>query len=114
MFVRWLKTKTTNEKKNTYCLHAVLEENVEIRNEANPNPVVHLAAIEERFLKTRARHMREFHQGLFWVVVNQKLDKLNLESGIRDKIERSLSATVPIPPADWALWGVICVPKLDA
>jgi hypothetical protein len=64
-----------------------------------------LGSIEERFLNTKARDMRAFHQGLFWVVVDKNLDNLGLEAGERQKIEMEISELVPKPYDEWALWG---------
>jgi hypothetical protein len=72
-----------------------------------------LGSIEERFLFTKIQGTRTFHQGLFWVVVDKNLDKLRLESVVRNQIEGELVEKIPRPNGDWAMWGVICVPKFD-
>jgi len=72
-----------------------------------------LATISERYLNTKARDMRAFHQGLFWVRVDQKLNRLTLKSQERQKIESIISETVPRPDKDWALWSVTCIPRYD-
>ncbi len=72
-----------------------------------------LAAIPERYLNSKARDMRAFHQGLFWVRVDRKLNRLTLKSRERQQIESSLSEMVPRPDKDWALWSVTCIPRYD-
>ena len=72
-----------------------------------------LATIPERYLNSKARDMRAFHQGLFWVRVDQKLNHLILKSQERQKIESIISETVPRPQKDWALWSVTCIPRYD-
>lgn len=72
-----------------------------------------LATIPERYLNSKARDMRAFHQGLFWVRVDQKLNHLILKSQERQKIESIISKTVPRPEKDWALWSVTCIPRYD-
>jgi hypothetical protein len=47
------------------------------------------------------------------VVVDKNLDKLRLESVVRNQIEGELVEKIPRPNGDWAMWGVICVPKFD-
>jgi hypothetical protein len=58
--------------------------------------------------------MRAFHQELFWVAVDKKLDQLNLDAELRNKIEADIIKTVSRPGDDWALWGVTCIPVLDS
>ena len=72
-----------------------------------------LATISERYLNSKARDMRAFHQGLFWVRVDRKLNNLTLKSLERQKIESIISETVPRPDKDWALWSVTCIPRYD-
>ena len=72
-----------------------------------------LGSIEERFLETRIRCTREFHQGLFWMAVDQQLDTLDLEPRSRCALEQELSHKVPRPGGEWALWGVTCIPRFD-
>jgi hypothetical protein len=72
-----------------------------------------LAAISERYLNTKARDMRAFHHGLFWVRVERKLNCLTLKPQERQKIESAISETVPRPDKDWALWSVTCIPRYD-
>jgi hypothetical protein len=73
-----------------------------------------LGSIEERFLETRIRCTREFHQGLFWRAVDQQLESLGLESRSRNALEQEISHKVPRPGDEWALWGVTCIPRFDA
>lgn len=72
-----------------------------------------LATISERYLQTKARDMRAFHQGLFWERVDRKLNGLTLNPQERHKIESVISETVPRPDRDWALWSVTCIPRYD-
>jgi len=75
--------------------------------------VDNLGEIDEKFLSTNVRNMRAFHQGLFWVAVDKKLDHLKLGARLRNKIEAVILETVSRPDKDWALWGVTCIPRFD-
>lgn len=75
--------------------------------------VADLGAIEYRFLKVNVRCTREFHQGLFWKNVELILDRLELDPKVRKSIETQLAEKIPRPGADWALWGVTCIPNYD-
>ncbi len=74
--------------------------------------VASLAAIEERFLEAKEVGIRGFHRGLFWTLVDKKLDHLNLEDVPRSMIEAEILKKVPRPATDeWSLWAVTCVPR---
>jgi hypothetical protein len=92
-------------------LTAVLEVDGEGRQQA---VMTQLGSIEERFLETRIRCTREFHQGLFWKAVDQQLEFLGLEPHCRNALEQEISHKVPRPGDEWALWGVTCIPRFDA
>jgi 2'-5' RNA ligase len=79
----------------------------------NAKVLARLAAIQERFLRIRISKTRAFHQGLFWVKVDQKLEKLGLEEEVQQALEAQISEKVPRPGDDWPLWGVTCIPKID-
>jgi 2'-5' RNA ligase len=79
----------------------------------NAKVLARLAAIQERFLRIRISKTRAFHQGLFWVKVDQKLEKLGLEEEVQQALEAQISEKVPRPGDDWALWGVTCIPQID-
>jgi len=94
-------------------LVAVLVENSRQRTRSETLFREQLATISERYLNSRARDMRAFHQGLFWVRVDRKLNGLTLKPRERQKIEAVISETVPRPDKDWALWSVTCIPRYD-
>lgn len=111
MFVKWIRRPLNNGLNGTsYQLEAFLGDGLQGKEYIKQSP---LGKIEERFINTKARDMRAFHQGLFWVVVEKNLDNLGLEADERQKIEMEISATVPKPSEDWALWGVVCCPEYD-
>ena len=112
MNVQWIKKKLNGNGKGE-CLSAVLSENHRHEGEVQLKPIIELGSIEKRFLSTKIKGTRAFHQGLFWVVVDKNLDKLGLEPGERSQIESELSDMIPRPNSDWAMWGVICVPQFD-
>jgi hypothetical protein len=115
MHVRWRKEKLTHGLNGAAVnLVAVLMENCQKAGQTKERFVDELGAIKERFLTTKARDTRAFHQGLFWVVVDKKLDSLELESVERTTIETEILKRVPRPNKDWALWGVTCIPRYDA
>ena len=114
MQVKWEKRSPPDQcRGGRASLNAMLVE---------PNPghdsnqyriVEHLGAIEEKFLDTKVCNMREFHQGLFWTVVDRKLDRLGLDAHQRNSIEAEIAQIVARPDEDWALWGVTCIPRFD-
>ena len=111
MFVKWIRQPLNNGLNGKRVqLIAFLNNGLLSDESVKPNP---LGTIEERFLHTRARDMRAFHQGLFWVVVDKNLDNIGLEADNRQKIEIEISAIVPKPSNEWALWGVVCCPEYD-
>ncbi len=111
MFVKWIRQPLNNGLNGKrYQLTAFLDDGLHGKEYAKQRP---LGTIEERFLNTKARDMRAFHQGLFWVVVDKNLDNLGLEADERQKIVAEISATVPKPSDEWALWGVVCCPEYD-
>ena len=112
MNVQWIKQKSNGNGK-AECLCAVLSENYQNNGEVQHRSIMELGSIEERFLFTKIQGTRAFHQGLFWVVVDKNLDKLRLGSVVRNQIEGELVEKIPKPNGDWAMWGVICVPKFD-
>jgi hypothetical protein len=73
-----------------------------------------IGSIENRFLTVNVRCTREFHQGLFWMNASGKLDRLGLSPLERQAIEAQISAKVPRPGNEWALWGVTCIPRYDS
>ena len=72
-----------------------------------------LGSIDERFIKTRIRCTREFHQGLFWKAVDLQMEQLGLERHFKKDLEQEISEKVPRPGDEWALWGVTCIPLFD-
>jgi hypothetical protein len=111
MFVKWIRQPLNSGLKGKgYQLEAFLDDGLHGKECVKQSS---LGTIEERFLNTKARDMRAFHQGLFWVVVEKNLDNLGLEADERQKIEMEISAIVPKPSVEWALWGVVCCPEYD-
>jgi len=109
MRVVWQRKKAA-ESNSHFRLTAVLEMDGE--NRQSP-AISKLGSIEERFLETRIRCTREFHQGLFWKVVDRRLDALGLQQSQRATLEQEITRTVPRPGDEWALWGVTCIPRFD-
>jgi hypothetical protein len=111
MIVKWIRQPLNNGRNgNSYQLNAFLDDGLRVKDSRKQNL---LGSIEERFLRTKARDMRAFHQGLFWVRADKNLDNIGLAADKRQKIELELSATVPKPDDEWALWGVVCCPQYD-
>ena len=94
-------------------LEALLVESYRDKGSVKHRLIEHLGAIEEKFLASKVSNMREFHQGLFWTAVDNKLDRLRLDPRQRNRIETDISQTVSRPDEDWALWGVTCIPRFD-
>lgn len=114
MHVSWRKQKVPSELNGKGVnLVAVLMEDYQEAGQTKEKFVEELGAIKERYLTTRAKDTRAFHQGLFWVVVDKKLDFLDLAPAARTIIEAEILKRVPRPNKDWALWGVTCIPRYD-
>jgi len=114
MHVRWERRITGKKRSLTqYELVALLVEGSFSEENRNAKVLARLAAIEERFMLTRISKTRAFHEGLFWVKVDQKLEKLDLEGEVQQALEAQISEKVPRPGDDWALWGVTCIPEID-
>ena len=114
MHVKWEKQSPqygVNEK--DINLEALLVESHRDNGSVKHRLIERLGAIEEKFLASKVRNMREFHQGLFWTAVDKKLDRLRLDPRQRDHIEADISQMVSRPNEDWALWGVTCNPRFD-
>ena len=75
--------------------------------------ITQLGAIETRFLHVNIRTTREFHQGIFWKKVDQRLAELELSSAIQSSIEEQLCEKVQRPGDDWPMWAVTCIPRYD-
>lgn len=116
MDLRWKREKVNHGSNGSgFNLVAVLVENHQIQtgSSSGANPARELGSIGEKFLHSKARDMRAFHQGLFWLNVDRQLNRLGLRTEDRDEIELKLSETVPRPNEDWALWSVTCIPRYD-
>ena len=109
MRVVWQRKKTAGSNSRVQLI-AVLEMGGDGRKKSVRTP---LCSIEERFLHTRIRCTREFHQGLFWKAMDRHLDTLGLERHSRNALEQEISQKVPRPGDEWALWGVTCIPHFD-
>lgn len=111
MQLKWERNKSETESKaGGFCLVALLFDGYFATDQ---KIFAQLGSIEERFLTSPICTMREFHQGLFWVVVDRKLDQLELNTDSRAAIEKQISKKVPRPGDEWALWGVTCIPRFD-
>ena len=114
MKVRWERRIADDPlNRNGYILSFVLVENYLEEGKTKEKVIDHLGMIEERFLNSGARDMKAFHQGLFWVKVDKKMESLKLSTEKRNKIEAEISELVPRPGGEWSLWGVTCVPRFD-
>lgn len=114
MYVKWEKRCPRNELNGrSINLRAVLVDSSQKNGSAEQKVVDSLGEINEKFLSSNVQNMRAFHQGLFWVAVDRKLDHLKLDARIRNRIETVISQTVSRPDKDWALWGVTCIPVFD-
>ena len=114
MHVKWEKHRPPNGANgNSVNLTALLVEPYQNNGSAPKRLIEHLGTIEEKFLASKVRNMRQFHQGLFWTAVDKKLDRLGLDSQQRNRIEADIAQTVSRPDEDWALWGVMCIPQFD-
>lgn len=114
MEVGWKREKIKNGANGSgISLVAVLVGNNQTDGGAGGNHTWQLGAIGEKFLRSKARDMRAFHQGLFWLHVDKKLNHLGIDPQEKEKIELTISKTVPRPDADWALWSVTCIPRID-
>ena len=114
MHVKWEKSSLKKGlNRRSINLRAVLVENYQNNGNTKQRIIDNLGDINEKFLSTNVQNMRAFHQGLFWVAVDKKLDYLNLDAKLRNKIEADIVKTVSRPDNDWALWGVTCIPIFD-
>ncbi len=114
MEIRWEKRDQNAEPADRHArLVAVLVEAHSGSNGHRENVIARLGSIEERFLEVNIAAMRNFHKGLFWTVVDKKLDELGLSVEQRSAIENGIAERIPRPCAEWALWGVTCIPRFD-
>ena len=114
MHVKWEKDSPPNGVNGQAInLEALLVESHQGNGSLKPRLIAHLGTIGEKFLASKVRNMREFHQGLFWTAVDKKLDRLRLDPRQRERIVADISQMVSRPDEDWALWGVTCVPRFD-
>ena len=114
MHVKWEKQSPQNGVNvKGINLEALLVESYQDNGSVKYRLIEHLGAIGVKFLVSKVRNMREFHQGLFWTAVDKKLDRLRLDPGQRDRIEADISQMVSRPHEDWALWAVTCIPRFD-
>ena len=114
MHIKWKKQSPQNRiKVKSINLEALLVESYQDNGSVEHRLIEYLGAIEERFLASKVRNMREFHQGLFWTAVDKKLGRLRLDPRQRERIEADISQMVSRPDEDWVLWGVTCIPLFD-
>ena len=114
MHVDWQRRRLKNGiNSNTFYLDAVLVEQYQDHGKTKQKVIEHLGSIGEKFLTTRVGNMRAFHQGIFWVTVDKKLELLDLDAKQKNRIEGDLLKTVSRPDDDWALLEVTCIPRFD-
>ena len=114
MHVKWERQiKQTERGRRQPILVALLIEGCAPGKDEKANVLTRLGAIRERFLLMNISKTRAFHQGLFWVKVDRKLEKLGIEEKVQKLLEVQISKKVPRPADDWALWGVTCIPCID-
>ena len=114
MDVRWERQRIDSSKNGrSVNLVAVLVAGPRTESKIEERFFEQLGVIGEHFLRSKARDMRAFHQGLFWTNVDHKLDLLMISPTERKKIESKISETVARPNPDWALWSVTCIPRYD-
>ena len=114
MKVKWERQRSdTGGRRVHYRLRAILVDNKREHGELKEEVIVHLASIEERYLKTNEVGMRAFHQGLFWTVADKKMTEIELEPKVRKGIEAEISEVVPRPTDQWGLWAVKCIPEYE-
>ena len=113
IYVRWRKQIKPEEKIGENFLIAELVEAYEEYEPRKEIVIKHLGKIEERFLTTRARDARAFHQAIFWVNADRELDVLGLPPEVRKKVEIALAEKVPRPHDNWALQGITCAIRYD-
>ena len=114
MVVRWTRKRSNSTgREQGYALGVVVENEIPKPGAARQDASIRLGVVEERYLSANVRSLREFHQGLFWASVDKHLDELRLNPVARARIEQEVSQKIARPPREWALWGVICVPKFD-
>ena len=88
MLVKWEKRNLQNGANgNGKNLAVLLVELYQDNGSVKSRLIENLGAIEEKFLASKIRNMRQFHQGLFWSAVDKKLDRLGLDSQQRNRIE---------------------------
>ena len=114
MHVKWERQNAdTNPGAGQDRLVALLVEGAPAGGRANGKVLARLGSIQERFLHIRISRTKAFHQGLFWVKVDQAFAKLGLEETSQVTLEAQIAERVPRPGDDWALWGVTCIPRID-
>ena len=114
MYVNWERQIKSTGGGRTECqLVAFLVEGNTSENRENTQVLTKLATIQERFLNMHISRTRAFHQGLFWAKVDKVFKELCLAKNIQETLETQISAKVPRPADDWALWGVTCIPRID-
>ncbi|UCF92158.1 MAG: hypothetical protein JSW39_28485 [Desulfobacterales bacterium] len=112
--VRWRRQVPPEGQRGSHFLTAELVQACDEPVPAQALVIKKLATIDERFLTTRARDARIFHQGLFWAAARRELDALELTPQVRREVETALAERVPRPPrGDWALQGITCTIRYD-
>lgn len=112
--IRWERRKTITEwRVAQYQIVALLVESNFSEKDKNYRVLGELGSIQERFLNIPISKTKAFHQGLFWVKVDQNMIKLGLQEEVRQALDAQISEKVPRPGDDWALWGVTCIPHID-
>jgi len=113
IYVRWRQQAAPETSKGGCCLIAELVKTGRKHNALAETVIKQLATIEERFLTTRARDTRAFHQGLFWAKVDRELTQLKLSPEETEMVQTVLSEKIPRPDDNWALQALSCTIRYD-
>lgn len=113
VYVRWRRQAAPESREGGCCLIAELVQAGREKGAHTETLIRQLARIEERFLSTRAKDARAFHQGIFWARVDRELADLKLSPEATKRVETSLSEKIPRPHGDWALQALSCTIQYD-
>ena len=114
MKIRWEEKQSENVLGHPETLLMAILIETEPSDGVSRNTVgVNLGSIKKRFLSINIPRTREFHQGLFWSLVEKNLDRIKMDSREKEAIKATIADRVPKPGSEWALWGVTCIPRFD-
>jgi len=114
MKIRWEEKRSEDALGNSETLlMAILIETKSADGDSSKSEGVNLGFIRKRFLSINIPRTREFHQGLFWSLVEKNLESIKMDPSEKEAIEAAIAERVPKPGIEWALWGVTCIPRFD-